>query len=428
MGAAALAAVAVETVAWSLAPAHRRKNPEEHSESWPKGVAMRLAYICSSTIPSRSANSIHVMKMCQALQQEGYQTKLLAPQRLMLANDTRLDLWYHYGVHTSFEMQYIPIIPGLRGHDFSARATWLARRDGAELVYTRDLPAAAWASLLGLPTVCEAHSPLAGEVVPLYVRMLLTGRGFRRLVVISKPLQSLFLQQYAGRLREEQVMVAPDGVDLERFQGLLSPSEARGRLQSPPDQFTVGYAGHLYAGRGIELILALAQHLPRVQFLVMGGTDAAVAEYRDAATRLGCENLRCLGFIPNAELPLHLAACDVLLMPYQRRVTVDGRGNTAAWMSPMKMFEYMATARLIISSDLPVLREVLNEGNAVLCEPEDLDAWRRAIERAMADVQWRDKLAQQARQDVEQYTWRRRVQRVVSSCLPVFATPSGALL
>ena len=101
-------------------------------------------------------------------------------------------------------------------------------------------------------------------------------------------------------------------------------------------------------------------------------------------------------------------------MPYQRKVAiVGGGGDASAYMSPMKMFEYMATGRLIISSDLPVLREILNGTNAVLCDPEDLDAWQRGIERAMKDRAWRERLGQQARRDVEQYTWRRRVRRVL---------------
>ena len=374
---------------------------------------MRIVYIRASPIPSRTANSIHVMKMCQALQQEGYRTTLLLAKARPPVSSPDADLWHYYGVRTPFEIQYMTAISGLRGHDFYVQAAWWARSEAVDWVYTRDLGAAAWTSLLGLPTVYETHSLPIGRVVPIYLEMLFRGRGFKRLVVISKPLRSLFMQRYAGRLREEQIVVAPDGVDLERFQGFPSPSEAKSQLQLRSEQFTAGYAGHLYAGRGIELILSLAQRLPHVRFLIMGGTDEAVAEYRKMASHLACDNVRFFGFVPNADLPWYLAACDVLLMPYQRRVAVGGGGNTVAWMSPMKMFEYMATARLIISSDLPVLREVLNEANAVLCEPDDIDAWQRAIEKAIRDVQWRDKLAQQARQDVEQYTWRRRVRRVL---------------
>ena len=125
------------------------------------------------------------------------------------------------------------------------------------------------------------------------------------------------------------------------------------------------------------------------------------------------KNIRFVGFVPNAELPSYLAACDVLLMPYQRQVTILGRGNTADWCSPMKMFEYMATSRMLISSNLPVLNEVLNDGsNAILCEPDDVQQWVATIFRSQQDPQWRISLGNQALIDVKKYSWRERVRRV----------------
>src|SRR3990170_1610021 len=92
------------------------------------------------------------------------------------------------------------------------------------------------------------------------------------------------------------------------------------------------------------------------------------------------ENVRLLGFVSPPRLPLVRAAGEVLLLPYGRAITVSGGGDTTAFASPMKMFEYLAAGRVILSSDLPVLREVLNEGNAILLPPEDPAAWRAAVE------------------------------------------------
>jgi len=138
-----------------------------------------------------------------------------------------------------------------------------------------------------------------------------------------------------------------------------------------------------------------------------------VAERKCQVQEQKLTNVQFIGFVPNAELPLYQAACDVLLMPYQHQVAVSSGGDIAEFCSPLKMFEYMATGRMIISSDLPVLREVLNERNAAFCAPEDEVAWQAALERAVSDPSWRLGLGQQARQDVEQYSWPRRVQRVV---------------
>ena len=79
----------------------------------------------------------------------------------------------------------------------------------------------------------------------------------------------------------------------------------------------------------------------------------------------------------------------------------------------MKMFEYMACRRTILSSDLPVIREVLNERNAMLLSPEDPDAWAAALQTCLDDPDTSQLLAEQARQDVQQYTWLERARRAL---------------
>lgn len=75
----------------------------------------------------------------------------------------------------------------------------------------------------------------------------------------------------------------------------------------------------------------------------------------------------------------------------------------------MKLFEYMASGRMIIASDLPVLREVLHDENAMLCPPADLDSWQRALFQSAADEVSRRALASQARREVVRYAWTDRV-------------------
>jgi len=77
------------------------------------------------------------------------------------------------------------------------------------------------------------------------------------------------------------------------------------------------------------------------------------------------------------------------------------------------MFEYMASGRGIVSADLPSIREVLNEGNAVLVEPGDVGKWKVEIEKLLADEPRRLALGKQARLDVEQLTWVKREERVM---------------
>jgi glycosyltransferase involved in cell wall biosynthesis len=128
---------------------------------------------------------------------------------------------------------------------------------------------------------------------------------------------------------------------------------------------------------------------------------------------LALKNVLMTGFIENQKLPLYQAAADILLMPYERSVAVSGGGDTADVCSPMKMFDYMAAGRAIISSDLPVLQEVLNEQNAVFCSPEAPDQWEQALGDLLANAARREALGQQARRDVENYTLQARARRAL---------------
>ena len=132
------------------------------------------------------------------------------------------------------------------------------------------------------------------------------------------------------------------------------------------------------------------------------------------------------GFIHNAQLPLYQAAAEILLMPYGREIGISsGGGNSAQVSSPMKMFEYLATGRALIASDLPVFHEVLNDGNAVFCPPPDgehgtgkkASAWEGAILALLDNPQRRLALSKQARADAAPYSWTARAERILAGFL-----------
>ena len=108
---------------------------------------------------------------------------------------------------------------------------------------------------------------------------------------------------------------------------------------------------------------------------------------------------------------------DILLMPYQEKVSIGVKGHdTAQWMSPMKMFEYMATGLPIISSDLPSLREVLqNKKNALLVSPSDPRAWCDALDCLSLDSELACRIGKKAYQDYkDKYTWGARARKIIS--------------
>ena len=51
---------------------------------------------------------------------------------------------------------------------------------------------------------------------------------------------------------------------------------------------------------------------------------------------------------------------DILLLPYASTVAVAGIGNPN-YTSPLKLFDYLSAGKIIICSDLKILKEAVKE-------------------------------------------------------------------
>jgi glycosyltransferase involved in cell wall biosynthesis len=368
---------------------------------------MKIAYLSSAAVPSNSAHSLQVMKMCQAMEQEGHAVTLLLPPAGGKTVAADLERWYGVAIRFEIRRVNLPPVLGRRGLAFALARE--AARLSPDLVFTRGVDIAWAAAGRGLRAAVEIHALPSGWFGPWYLRMLARNPAVR-MITISRTLEDLLRGRFP-RLAGRPMLIAPDAVDLERYKRLPPPETARARLGLPRKGFAAGYFGSLVAGRGVEQMVELAGRLPEVSFIVLGGDAAAVARWKRRAPDR--ENLLWMGHVANADLPLYQAACDALLMPYQKAVTIQGRGNTAEIMSPMKLYEYMAAGRLILASDLPALRVVLNETNSVLLPCDTIDRWAAALGKARRAKTWAGALASRARKDVQPFTWRNRVRAIM---------------
>ena len=383
---------------------------------------MRIVCISASQVPSTTANSIQAMKACQALAQTGHQVHLLLPALPAQSGKQTAsfpDLASAYGLNTPFPIEWLAAHPRMRRYDFSLSAIRRAKTLKADLVYVWPMQAAVLALLQGLPVVLEMHGPPEGRFGPLLFRLFLRLPGVKRILPITRALLTILERDYAfpgkiSRQKDQFAVIAPNGIDLERYQDLPTPAQARLAL-GLPDIPTIAYSGSLYPGRGMALLIALARQFPRTNFLWIGGRPDDLQTWRTRLAEERLANVTLTGFIDNRQLPRYQAAGDILLMPYEHSIAGSSGGNSAEYCSPMKMFEYMACGRAIISSDLPVIREVLNEANAVLCPPEDEPAWCTALEDLLAAPERRQALSLRARGDVAAYTWQARARKALAS-------------
>jgi len=376
---------------------------------------MKVAVVAPTGMPARRANTIQVAKMAQALCSLGQEVRLAVPG-VASGEETDWKEWSrHYGLRYRFPVEYLPARPFMRRYDYGYHSIQWARQWRADLIYTRLPQAAALSSLTGASTILEVHDFPRGMAGFLF-QLFLVGKGARRLVVITNSLASDLAARFGPLKSPPFTVIASDGVDLERYQDLPAPEVARRILVergvSLENRFTAGYSGHLYKGRGLEIIMELASRLPGTNFLVVGGEPSQVAQFQTEVQSLGLKNMYLIGFVPNADLPLYQASCEVLLMPYQVHVASSSGGDIARYLSPMKLFEYMACGRAILSSDLPVFGEVLTQENALLLPPGEVDAWVKALLDLQNKPEARLALAETARRDANRYSWEARTARI----------------
>ena len=388
-----------------------------------------LAYIAYPTsLTLKAANAVQTFLTCRHLRRLQPETLVLVPRlgwepsafleigavhlpRLPLGKLSRLwrsTLWY-YGERGLFALEVIAYLLFLR----------LWRRRRYRVLYVREVICAyvlarlRW--LLGARIVYEAHdleSRNPSRAKEAFIQPWLR-RVDRYLLARADGVVSLtatfgqYLEEQGWR-PTAQVEVIPDAYD----ESLFYPREragCRAALGIPPEAQVILYAGLTFSYRGLEDLVAaygrLRTEFPQALLYLVGGRPAEIERLRAQAEELGvAEGLVVPGQVPLVEVPLYLAAADVLVIP--GTVSLE----TA---SPLKMFEYMAMGVPVVAVDRPALREILPEEGALYFPPEDIGALVTALRRVLAEPAEARERAARAQQAVQRYTYAWRARRIL---------------
>ena len=370
---------------------------------------MRFGCITTSIIPSKTANSIQAVKVCHALRQLGHDVHLWVPS---FTKGDWGEIAEIYGITQKFKITWLPFKQGLKQYDFSWRSVQAAQDWGADVVYTWALQAASFANLRGKPIAMEFHDFPMGFMGPKLFRLLMALKTEKLIMTTTKALADGIEKRFSLTFKESQLQIAPNGTDPDRYHDLPDPEQARGMLNLPSG-FTVGYTGHFYPGRGMDLLFRLAKNLPEVNFLWVGGQEKDTAPWREKLQTESINNVTITGFIPNANLPIYQAAADILAMPYAKKIEGSGGGNIAPVINPMKMFDYISAGRPIIASSIPVFHEILNENIAIFCDPYSVDAWSEAIEKIMNNQSLQNSMRIATAAAAIRYSWKNRAAKSI---------------
>lgn len=390
---------------------------------------MKLIYIANARIPSEKAHPYQILKMCEAFVKNGMDVELVVPFRVQTNKQMRAvkDVWQYYGVDEKFKITTLPsldlIFVGshlpswieyllfyLQASTFYIFAILysLLRRGG--VIYSRD-PEFLFVLSLIKPSwrprmYYEAHT-FPGSRVGKWLRSWV-GRRIGGLIVITDKLKELYIEL---GVPEDRILVARDGVDLQKFGEETGKEEAREKLSLPIDKNIVCYTGHLFPWKGVYTLADSAKLLQQWLFVVVGGMDGDIQRFQEYLKAEGIPNVEVVGYVQPSIVPDYLFAADVLVLPNSAKVKIASH-----YTSPLKLFEYMASRRPIVASDLPSLKEVLKDGkNAVLVEADSPKALAEGIKTVLDDSDLARRISKRAYKEVGQYSWDERAKRILLS-------------
>lgn len=336
---------------------------------------MKIYYVapCRTKFPSMVASSIHMMKMCEAYSKLGHEVFLINS----FNGHTEDEILSAYGIKYKFKIKQIKISKEKSGNvSYAMKSAAYVKRNHPDIVLGRSVTALSTLCLLGCKTTIDLHGPVweFNKLDYFLFRKVLKNKNLNKITVNSQALKDMYIAK--GLYRAKNIVVAHNGSDV--FHGDTNGSKLK--VGFSEDRLNIGYFGSLYSGRGVDLIVKLAKKNDDMDFHLFGGSDFEVNEWK-SKTLNRLNNIHFHGHIPHGDVALYRSKCDVLLAPYSSSsVTVaGGGGDSSKYMNPIKIVEYMSSGKAIITSNIPVLKEVLGTEGAWFADPNKIEEWQKAL-------------------------------------------------
>lgn len=253
--------------------------------------------------------------------------------------------------------------------------------------------------------VDEIHEDISGKPIPrlTYERHEKILADERCYVVAT----ATTLYKEVRQHRRANCALITNGVDYDHFASASRTMGAPAELESVRTRGRpiVGYYGALASWMDYDLIRHLARARPNIEVVLIGvDYDRSLGKSRIHEI----ENVTVLPPVTYSVLPRYGVWFDVCTIPFiVNEITLS--------TSPIKLFEYMALGKPIVTTALPECRKY----NSVLVA-EDAEAFIRSIDRAIelgSDSNYRELLDREAHAN----TWEKKADDILKTIRPVIA-------
>lgn len=331
---------------------------------------MKICYLANSSIPSSVASSIQIVKMCEAFSELNNDVTLITTN----VSKSKSNIFDYYDVRSKFRLikikNFIQFPLGYKYYLFSIISIFRGLKFDPDIFITRNFFTCFLLILFRKKVLLELHHDLSIEsrIVRLLVKFtnFLNSKYICKILAITHGVKNEYVEKKL--INRKKILVLPSGSALKK-------KIVRNRKNK---KFNIGYLGSLYPSRGINLIKNLAQVDIENDYYLYGNLKD-INYYKFINNR---KNLFLRNYVPYKQISKILSKMDVVLLPYISSITVAGNvGNITKFTSPLKLFDYLNCGKVILCSNLIVLKEVLKENkNAIFVKNyKNFYAWKNEI-------------------------------------------------
>jgi glycosyltransferase involved in cell wall biosynthesis len=192
-----------------------------------------------------------------------------------------------------------------------------------------------------------------------------------------------------------RTVLVPNAADYDHFSRKVPPGDVPSELRVLPRP-VIGYVGEVADWLDTDLVRALAARHPDWSIVLVGPATAASREALTAA------NVHLLGRRPYSDLPRYLAGFDCCLIPFRA-------SPLTAAVSPIKLYEYLAAGKPIVSTPLPSVLPFAREVY-VAADQRFLEAVEKAVACSQVAASQESR-----RRSARAHTWDQRVVRILEA-------------
>ena len=357
---------------------------------------MKVLYIAETSLTNKSAYSHHVIKMCDAFGQKNCNLILVVPHEKNNLTFKKIKNNFLLNSKKPFLIKSIlnsKIDNFFTRFKFAIKTSIFAKSQKPNLIVTRSLLSSFCLSILKTPHFLEIHNEIKSFSKFLFLDLnYINSKYIKKVILISNSLKKKF------DISKNKILILHDGVDNKNFKKFNKIKKIR----------TATYVGSFYKGRGIEIIINLAKKFKMINFKLYGQKKKINNKFK---------NISFFNHIAYNKVPAILAKSDVLLMPYANKVFVKAKNlNTANYCSPLKMFDYLAAGKIILSSKLDGICEVLkHKKNAIIIKEYTLDDWSETFNDLLKHKYNLIKIQNGSIKTAKQYSWNQRVLKIMKA-------------